>query len=121
MLIWLLKYSKQIVLAICLTSILYFAYNAVYTRAERDVSQRYEQRWAEYTKTIDTHIVDLQLTSTKLIELNDSKAKVLDGKINQILVLSKDKPLVIVKNGKCTLSENFINSYNSLVSVGTKQ
>ncbi len=113
----LLKYWREMIIVIALASAGYLAYNSLGNHFRAQEAARYEQKFKEYSDTVSKHIEDVQNTGNVIVIQNDQKAKELDAKLNQVLIASKNKPLTTIANdGKCTLSPNFIDSYNSLVN-----
>jgi hypothetical protein len=114
----LIKFWKEGLLALLILSTSALLYNKIYSRAELETSKKYVQQFKEYSDKLESRIGNIQDSSYILSTRNEEQAVVLDKKLAAILVASRGKVMYEVKEGKCTLSPNFLDSYNQLITGG---
>lgn len=111
----LLLFWKQILISIILAGISYTGINYVY---QYGYQYGYTSAETKYTKIIKEYQVDvankiavLERTSTELATKQQKNSDKLTKDIGSIMYSIKDKSLVIVKEGKCTPSKTFLDSF----------
>lgn len=106
--IYLIKYWKEILLAVAITFSAYMVYDRIYTKGVQDSIAAHE-------KYLDEKIGNLEHLSTHIALQNEQNTKAVQDDLALILSKSSQKPTVIYKEGKCIPSDNFLDSYNSLI------
>lgn len=106
--IFMLKYWKELVVILALSVCAYLVYDKIYTKAVEDTI-------AAHQKYMDGKIQTLEDMSSHIALQNEQSTKALQSDLAEILAKSSKKPTVIYKEGKCIPSDNFLDSYNSLI------
>ena len=117
----LLKFWKESLLAVVILFISVVGYNKIYSLAEKRVSSRYDAQILEQTKILEAKIQELQEFSKVIVVQNEIAAKTAKEDILSIKKISEKSPLVIVENGKCRASEEFLDSYDSIIRRGNSK
>ena len=108
---------KLIVAAVALSSTLglgYLGYSKVKHIGYEEAKVEYEKKYQEYVTAHQTKLDGIVKTSDVLLaEARKGNADTLKG-INNILVATKGKPLVIVKDGGCVPSPTFTDSISEI-------
>lgn len=115
------SYWKQLLLAILLVVGCYLVYNRIYHSGYDAASAVYEIRIKEYSDKLDKRISTIETNSTVLVSAAASAAANRTEEMSAITALAKKKVLFTVKGEKCTPSQDFLNSYNSLISRGNQK
>lgn len=110
----LLRYWKHIILLIAVVTVLGLVYNAIYQRGVAATTQTYELKIAEQQKLLDTKVATLELLSTQLVTQTALNQQNLNADLAKILAAAKTKPLVVYKNGECSPSQTFLDSWNQI-------
>lgn len=101
---------KYLIIAILLALTAYTVGYKIYTFGYEAAEQKYTKVIAEYNERQTTAVMELEGKVTSLIlatsAYNTLLAKDIDGIRNGLL----GKTLVVYKDGKCTLSQEFIDS-----------
>lgn len=109
------KYWKHLVIVLAITSASFFIYNYIYSRGFDEANIECAARMKEYTDKLDARIAELVDLSKQKSEEEAKRALLLKQDLNKLLVLSKQKPLTIIKEGKCLPSETFVETYNAAI------
>ncbi len=115
MLLLLKLYWKEGLIALLLAITITYTYDKLVGIGYERAIQQHKEYVDEYNKKLDGRINNLEGFSSYLIKQNEVYNVKLNEDLNKILVASRKGPLVIQKEGKCTLSSNFIDSYNSVI------
>lgn len=111
------KFWKEILLAALVAVSGYFIYDKIYAYAEHKTAVKYEEKWADYNKALDTRIKTLEDLSQSLYDQNEQKAKKLDVSLAALLLKYKNIQLYTITNdGKCVPSKEFLDSYNAIIT-----
>lgn len=108
LLILLNKYWKELLLAMTIFVSGYLAYDKVYNKGVEDTV-------AAHQKYLDEKISKLEQLSTDIAKQTETSNQQVRDDLAVILSNSSKKPTVIYKEGKCIPSDNFLDSYNSLI------
>lgn len=106
--VFILKYWKELIVIIALSISGYLAYDKIYTKGVSDTI-------AAHQKYLDEKISKLEQLSTDIAKQNETSNQQVRDDLAVILSNSSKKPTVIYKEGKCIPSDNFLDSYNSLI------
>ncbi len=107
-----LAVRASIVAAFCLS--LYMGYTHVKQTGYKEAEQKYAQIIKSYENDVNKKIDAVVMTSVVLMEQNRANNNKLNRDVQAILALTKDKPLVVVKNGECLPSEVFSDTIRVL-------
>lgn len=107
-----LAFRAGIILAFCLS--LYMGYAHVKRIGYEEAEQKYSQIIKSYENDVNKKIDAVVMSSVYLMEQNRANNGKLSRDVQAILALTKDKPLVVVKNGECLPSEVFSDTIRVL-------
>ena len=109
---------RLIISAIALAMVIisgYFLYSHIRNLGYQEASLECTAKFDKYQKELDTKIAEMQSSisslSTNLSSQNDS----LTQDISVILARTKNKPTVVVKEGKCVIADTFIKDVNEAI------
>lgn len=105
---FIIKFWKELVLAAAILFNAYLVYDKIYTKGVEDTI-------AAHQKYLDEKISNLEQLSTSIAKQNETNNQQVRDDLAVILSNSSKKPTVIYKEGKCIPSDNFLDSYNSLI------
>lgn len=108
------KYWRTIASCLAILLALMFVYNIIYQRGVVATTITYEAKLAAQQALLDTHIAQIEQNSTLLIKQNETAAKATRQDLAKILAAAKAKPLVVYKNGECSPSQTFLDSWNQI-------
>lgn len=103
-------YIKGLV-AIALSTLLYMGYAHVKQSGYDAAREHYEEIIKEYNEQTARRLRDIEVSSSALVRASDALSDSMGKGINKILVGQKQKPLVIIKDGKCNPSETFSETF----------
>lgn len=101
-----------LVVAFCLS--LYMGYAHIKSIGYKEAEQKYTLIIKSYENDVNKKIDAVVMNSVVLLEQNRSNSNRLAKDVKSILDLTKDKPLVVVKNGECLPSEVFSDTIRVL-------
>ena len=110
-----LKFWKEILIAVLAAIAISTLYDKVYQSGYEESNRVHKEYIDEYNKKLDARIDSLQVLSTDIYEQKRISDANLSKSLKQILDETKKGPLVIEKDGKCTLSPSFVDSYNKAI------
>lgn len=113
--LFLSKYWKEMVIGALISFCVYFIYNNIYERGFEKANAEHVAYIKEYNSKLDTRIQTLEDFSRVIYEQNEQTKRSQLADNQKILALARKEPLVIYKEGKCTLSPTFVDSYNSVI------
>lgn len=119
--LFLRSYWKQLVGAIALAIACWFVYHHIYESGYKAASVVYEARIKDYNDKLDKRIGNLEGDSHVLVSAAASQAETRTQELSAITALAKKKVLFTVKGDKCTPSQDFLNSYNALITRGNQK
>lgn len=93
---------------------LYLGYSHVKSIGYAEAEVVYQQKIREYEEGINKKIDTIEALSTSLVTNSAINNNLIAKDISDILNKVKDKPLVIIKNGKCTPSTTFSDTLNQI-------
>lgn len=112
------KFGKTIILygivLILLGGFVYSAYNWAYNAGYDKATKHYTAMVDKQEKAIDAKLEKLFVVSTQLVEQSTAKQLQLDKALLVIASNSAKKPLVIYKEGKCTPTPAFSDSFSEI-------
>jgi hypothetical protein len=120
----LLKYWKQLLLAVLLSvtigSASYSIYHKIYNAGVAEATTKYEKQIGEFNKQLSDRITNIENISdsieTKLVlQRADNKKE-----FASILASVKGKPSYTIVDGKCAPSVDFIKAYNDAINKANK-
>lgn len=94
---------------------------AGYNKAGIECSQArlvFEAERQEFNKKIFEKIDQLYALSKELAEAHSIKQQEIKDDIEKLRRSAMNKELVVIKDGKCTLSKDFMDTYNAIISKG---
>lgn len=109
-----------VVLAICFLA--YTAFDYIWQKGYNAAHTECVEQFDKYNASIDSKINNLEALSSELIKVQGKNAATMGKSLDAILAVSKEKTLIsIAKDGKCTLTQDFFDSYNSLILRGNQK
>jgi urocanate hydratase len=112
--LFLLKFWKEILLSVLVAGGSFFVYEKIKHIGYVEAETKYELVIKGYQDQIATQITNIEDKSNTLVSGNRDSAVILKSGIDEILRTLKNKPMVIVKNGECTPSQTFSDSFGQL-------
>lgn len=94
---------------------------AGYNKAGIECSEarvRFEAERQEFNKKIFEKIDQLYALSKDLAQAHSIKQQEIKNDIERLRKSAMNKELVIIKDGKCILSKDFMDTYNAIISKG---
>lgn len=116
-----LSYWRQIAIAILIGIAIYNVYNYGYRKATQEVTTHYEEIIKKQHDDVVTKIDNIEKLS---VEQSAATRKNHDELVNDMTKLSSDfkkKKFVITKDGECTLTPEFLQNFNSIISRGNRK
>ena len=101
---------------ILLCSLGYFMYNKVYQTGYADAEQKYTKLIQEYQTAQASKVTALEAAVRKLTDNTATYNYALIKDIDQIKATVKTKPLIIYKEGKCTIAKEFLDSRDAAIT-----
>jgi hypothetical protein len=116
------KYWKHIAIVIVLLVASVYFYNKVYSRGFEAANiacekriQEYSKAMEEYKKNMDSRIALVEEASNALVKETIEARKISKKEFTKIITKYVDRPMVVIEEGKCRPSEDFIKAYNEAV------
>lgn len=109
-----LQLLPKFILATALGLLLFFGYSYVKQIGYAEAEVVYQKKIQEYEDRIVQKIDSIEALSTTLVKSSKANNDALAEDIASILVRVNGKPLVIVKDGKCTPSQTFTDSISAM-------
>ena len=94
---------------------IYYIYDYGYDKGNLVAVEECNKRMKYFNDKLESRILELQVSSTKLSEDSKVRSILLKQDLNKLMALTKNKPLTIIKEGKCVPSEIFIDTYNAAI------
>lgn len=112
-LIWI----RGIIATVLLSSIMglgYLGYSKIKAIGYQEASAKYEERIKEYNSKVLAKVEAIEQNSIVLSEEARTNNAKLQKNITSVVSTMKGKTLTIVKNGECTPSKTFTDSFNQI-------
>lgn len=110
----LLKFWKEILLSVLIAGGSFFVYEKVKHIGYVEAETKYEAIIHDYQKQIAEQVATIENNSRILVDGNRDSAVILKSRMDDILGTLKGKPLVVVKNGECSPSQTFSDSFGKV-------
>lgn len=111
-----LKYWKSLLLGILTCACLALVVDKLNTYIDNRVEHLYSEKISEYRSEILDKIKVVEANSTKLTEAREQDILATNMRLNEILEAAKRKSFVTVtKEGKCAISKDFLDTYNTII------
>ena len=115
-LLFLKNYWKQLVMTIVIAGASYFVYDYIYDKGAREANLECAERMQEYREGLESKIQEVIDLSKLNSAMEIERAKALKEDLGKLFALTKNKPLTIIKEGKCVPSEVFVDTYNAAIN-----
>ena len=95
-----------------------------YTKGNEDAKAKYLPIIAEYTSKVDNKLTAVETLASTLLNEGRVSRGMLDNNIATIIKNTKNKPLVIIKDGECNPSPTFTDSFilvNKQINLSMKE
>ena len=109
------KFWKELAIVIIIAGLSYKAYDYVYDKATIEANKQCTKTMKEYTDKLDIRISELVIASKDASAISKERAEALKQDLDKLFKLTKNKPLTIIKEGKCIPSPVFIETYNTAI------
>ncbi len=107
-----IKYSA---IALAITAIVGVAYRTAYNHGNLSGRDSCIEETEHLVQQIHARISQVEKTLDKVADMATIQQEKLSKDIDEILKRIKSQPVVVVKNGKCTPSTNFLNGINEAI------
>lgn len=97
--------------ALAIALALYLGYAKIKDIGYQEASQKYELQIEQYQEQLAKKIQAIELSSQTLVAESRDNNEQMTNNVNSIIKGLKGKNLVIVKNGECTPSKEFSDSF----------
>lgn len=114
-------YWKQLASAIVLCSVLYSVYNTGYNNAYRDRTSYYDNIRTKELNALNSKIDNIEDLSNELATQSTISQNIITRDLNNLTKNISKTPPFIIKNGDCIPSEDFINTFNSVINRGNSK
>jgi hypothetical protein len=112
------EYWRQILYVLIVAFVLGWMYTKGYDTAYQDRTNHYEKIRAEEINKLNLKIDNLENLSNELATQGTINQNIISRDLNNVVKnLPKSVPFII-KNGECVPSENFIDTFNSIITRG---
>lgn len=116
------RYLPHLIVVILLSIIAALGYSKFNDYIDDKVQERYEEKIKEYQNTVLDKVKTIEEHSTLLVKARENDIAVTDARLSEILAAAQKKSFVtITKEGKCALTGEFLDTYNSIISGGGKK
>lgn len=106
---------------ILVLGVLYWIYSSIYDSGYRAASIECDQKFAQLQKETNEKLFSLQSSLQNISgDLGVQQAS-LASDMSTILQTIRKKPTVVVKDGKCVPSQEFVNSINKAIDRANKK
>jgi hypothetical protein len=126
-LIFLKNYWKHLLIVVALLVVFWIAYSKIYNKGFEAANiecekriQEYSQKMTEYKALLDARIQILEEASSTLVKETLDARKVTKKEFATIITKYIDKPMIVIEEGECRPSADFINAYNEAVDRANK-
>lgn len=119
-LLFLKKYIKEIIAIAVISLFFYSFYSYSYQKGYDNRVAYYEEVRKKEFLTLNSKIDKIENLSTELSDSVKKNQNGLEKDLNQITGNVKNIKSYILKNGECVPSEEFLNSFNSIILRGNK-
>lgn len=127
-LFFLKKYWKHILIVIVLLVLSWYAYSRIYNRGFEAANiacekriQEYTQQMNDYKAKLDERVQLIEDASNALVKETIEARKITKTEFTKIITKYIDKPMIVIEEGKCRPSEDFIKAYNEAVDRANKR
>jgi hypothetical protein len=110
----LLKYWKQLIIIGALLASLYGGFLYVKNIGYKEAESKYTEIIASNERAIEDKSKSIEIMSNVLVEQQKLANTQLTTSINSIMMGLKGKTLTIIKNGECTPSQTFSDSFQEI-------
>jgi soluble cytochrome b562 len=121
------KYWKHILIVVVFSVVSIYFYNKIYNRGFEAANIVCEKRILEYTEQMNKYKENLNIRIEQIEEASNILAKeALDARkitkkeFKTIITKYIDKPMIVIEEGTCKPSEDFIKAYNEAVDRANK-
>jgi hypothetical protein len=111
MLVLLLKYWKYIIATVTLLTSLYGSFLYIKDMGYKEAETKYTEIIANNERAIQDKSKSIEVMSNVLVEQQKQASIQLNASINSIMAGLKGKTLTVIKNGECTPSQTFSDSF----------
>lgn len=93
---------------------MYAGYNHIKHTGYLEAEAKYEQKFKDYEKVRDEKLTSIGILSGILVADSKANQESTEKAMKAILAATKNKPLVVVKDGGCTPSQTFSDSISEI-------
>jgi hypothetical protein len=109
------KYWKQLIVIAAIVIAAITGYMSIKNIGYREASAECTERMAEFNNSLKEVITVIEKNSSTLVKQSEESNLILKKDISNILSTIKNKPLYIIKDGKCSPSVDFVEGYNQII------
>ena len=121
MLLLIKQYWKYIAIVLALVVAYLAVYNQGYSKAYARATEQYNQQLLERNRLLIEKLDSIEALAIKEEAKNNQQQTKLAKDLNQINLAIKNKTLTTEKNGECIPSQDFLDSYNSIILRGNQK
>lgn len=114
----LLKFWREIALAVALLGLGFMVYNHIYDRGAQAATEQYQKEWKDYQQTVSDKIDRIETMSNELVSRRVAKDGLTKKEVEAIV--SKYAKIPLVDPVACVLTPGFANSYNEIIDRANK-
>lgn len=107
----LVKLAIKAAIAAAIAGFLFFGYEKIKSIGYQEAEQKYTKVIKDYEDNLNKKIDNIETLAGTLVVENRENNVLLTNDINTILTRVKTKPLTIVKNGECSPSQTFSDTF----------
>lgn len=110
----LIKIALRVGLSLVFCLSLYMGYLHIKSIGYKEAEQKYSQIIKSYENDVNKKIDSVVMSSAFLMEQNRTNNTKLAKDMQVILAQTKNKPLVVIKDGECSPSETFSDTLRTI-------
>lgn len=107
----LIKLAIKAAIAAAIAGFLFFGYNHIKQIGYKEAEQKYTQVIENYEKNLNKKIDSIETLAGTLVLENRENNNLLSQDVEAILARVKGKTLTVVKNGECSPSQTFSDTF----------
>lgn len=115
------RYYKQLLVILALLAVVVTIYNYGYNRAYTKATEEYQVQLTARNKQIIDKLDSIEQLALHETTKNYSNHNQLVLDMNKLTQAIKNKQLTTTKNGECIPSQDFLDSYNSIILRGNQK
>jgi hypothetical protein len=115
------RFWREILIICLVVGCLGGTYHIGKVSGERKAQEACVEKFQQYEKALDDKITGLSKQITLLVDSRDKGTALTKADLDKIYQEVKDRKLIVVEGGKCTLTPDFQTSFNEIIERANKK